>query len=125
MLHHRTLVIEMGPIDSYPHVRLNLFTSSIFFTSDLLPSGCSAVASVSGNDVLLVQNLLNGVDQYKLPTLEYIRSYRYDISRNYIWRVTSVYDGEWIIVGGDNGRVRIFDQQSGALLHQIEHSRRG
>ena len=84
-------------------------------------SGCSALISVSSDDTLLVQNLCDGVDEYKLPTLELVRKFHSPVERNYIWQVVPACDGEWMVVGGDNGTAQIFDRRTGLLLHNIAH----
>ena len=76
---------------------------------------------------LLISNLVNGIDSYSItgvsPGLspKLIQSFRHSIRVNVPLQVTSAMQGNWVISGGDDGSVRIFDQRNGELLKCLRH----
>jgi hypothetical protein len=76
---------------------------------------------------LLISNLVNGIDSYSItgvsPGLspKLIQSFRHSVRVNVPLQVTSAMQGNWVISGGDDGSVRIFDQRNGELLKCLRH----
>jgi len=75
---------------------------------------------------LLVWNLLDGVDIYRLtdqPTshLVFVRKLRVKIRRNQINRVQFDVSGTKAICGGDNGEVSVWDIENGELIQTLPH----
>jgi hypothetical protein len=86
----------------------------------------------SGNAVLcpdskyiFVSNLVDGVDQYTFPTLERVRSFSHNIVHNYPLQVSTLQQAAFVVVGGDNGIVRIFERRNGQLLARLKHGNDG
>ena len=85
-----------------------------------MSSGHSVFCGVNGQ-YLFVSNLLDGLDQYVLPTMELVRRYPYTIKANFPMQVATTKQGQWVIVGGDDGCVRVFNRSDGALMQTIKH----
>ena len=66
-------------------------------------------------------NLLNGVDQYRFPSLERVQTFSYDITANLPMQVATAFSGAWIVCGGDNGFGRVFDRRTGQLITCLHH----
>lgn len=73
---------------------------------------------------LLVSNLLNGLDLYSLPSMELERTFTHAITVNVILQVVITPQQEWVVVGGDDGFVRVFDLHSGNFLFSLLHDNR-
>ncbi|KZT07843.1 uncharacterized protein LAESUDRAFT_650306 [Laetiporus sulphureus 93-53] len=69
---------------------------------------------------LFISNLLSGIDQYRLPSMERTRSYSYPILCNYMMQV-SLFDNE-VVMGGDDGFARVFDIRTRRLTQMLDHS---
>ncbi|KZT12285.1 uncharacterized protein LAESUDRAFT_623922, partial [Laetiporus sulphureus 93-53] len=85
--------------------------------ADLLNSGHSILSQ--DGQTLFVSNLVSGVDQYKFPSLERVRSYSYPIIRNQIMQVSTL--GTQLVIGGDDGFTCLYDTTTGQLLQMLEH----
>ncbi|KZS99826.1 uncharacterized protein LAESUDRAFT_667510, partial [Laetiporus sulphureus 93-53] len=72
------------------------------------------------DEFIFITNLVNGVDQYKFPSLERLRSYTYPIVHNRIMQIATF--GTNIVVGGDDGFARLFDSRTGRLIECLNHS---
>jgi hypothetical protein len=85
--------------------------------------GHSIVCSANGaiEQYLFVSNLLDGLDQYTLPTMELARHYPYTIKSNFLMQIATTNQGRWVIVGGDDGFARVFDRSDGTLMQNLEH----
>jgi len=70
---------------------------------------------------LFISNLVNGVDQYIVPTMECVKTFPYTITQNYIMQVAVVKETGWIVLGGDNGFARIHDSRTGNFLQRLDH----
>ncbi|KZT01432.1 WD40 repeat-like protein [Laetiporus sulphureus 93-53] len=68
---------------------------------------------------LVISNLETGVDEYRFPSLERVRSYTYPILRNHIMQVGMI--GTQIIVGGDDGFARMYESTTGCLIGTLDH----
>lgn len=82
----------------------------------------------SGNAVLcpdskylFVSNLVNGVDQYTFPTLERVQTFHHNIVDNYPLQVATLQQAAFVVVGGDNGFVRVFECRNGQLFAKLKH----
>ncbi|KIK22686.1 hypothetical protein PISMIDRAFT_68992, partial [Pisolithus microcarpus 441] len=78
------------------------------------------------SQLLLVWNLVDGVDIYRLvcqPTssLHHVRHLRLKIRRNYICHVQFDSNGKVAITGTDNGQVLLWDIDSGQLAQVLHH----
>lgn len=76
---------------------------------------------VASERILLVSNLLNGIDAYTLPPTRAIKVFQQHIRYNVPLLVTSAKDGELVVVGSDDGLVRIYDYRSGTVLQELHH----
>jgi WD40 repeat protein len=70
---------------------------------------------------LFVTNLVNGIDQYTIPTMECIKTFPYAIIQNYPLQVAIVKETEWIVSGGDDGFAQIYDLRTGKFLQRLDH----
>ena len=86
-------------------------------------SGFTAV-SPDGRD-FYVSNLHNGVDQYLLPDLTLVRSFPQPLKENIPLQVTTAFDGQVVIIGGDRGIVRVFNAATGNLVTALYHDEKG
>jgi hypothetical protein len=75
------------------------------------------------DQIIVVSNLHNGIDQYALPTLERLQSYPHPVLRNVPLQVATTREGGWIVSGGDDGYVRVFDCRTGQLMERLEHEK--
>ncbi|KAI6095173.1 hypothetical protein EDD16DRAFT_1439248, partial [Pisolithus croceorrhizus] len=78
------------------------------------------------SQLLLVWNLVDGVDIYRLAyqpmsSLHHIRHLRLKIRRNYICHVQFDSDGKVAITGTDNGQILLWDVNSGQLAQVLHH----
>ncbi|KLO04289.1 WD40 repeat-like protein [Schizopora paradoxa] len=73
------------------------------------------------NEVLLVSNLRDGVDQYRFPSLERVKSFSHPISINVPLQVVLADDNQVVVCGGDRGFVRVYGQHSGRLIQTLQH----
>lgn len=80
----------------------------------------------SDQRTLLVSNLINGVDAYLVSavssSLQNHQSFRYIVRRNVPLQVTTAMQGNWVISGGDDGSVRVFDQRSATIIKCLRHA---
>ncbi|KAI6143966.1 hypothetical protein BKA82DRAFT_3935479, partial [Pisolithus tinctorius] len=86
--------------------------------------GSTAYHEIS--QLLLVWNLIDGVDIYHLvdqptPSLHHVRHLQLKIRRNYICHVQFDSDGKMVITGSDNGQVLLWDVNSGKLAQVLHH----
>jgi hypothetical protein len=72
--------------------------------------------------MLVVSNLVSGVDTYAVPPRQLIRSFNHNISINKTLQVASALQGALIIAGSDDGCVRMFEQRTGLLYGLLSHS---
>ena len=84
-------------------------------------SGCIAVCWDSNS--IFVTDLEDGIDQYKLPNMQRSRTYSHEIISNVPLQVTTANCGEWLICGGDNRFVRVFDRWSGKFMEKLGHAK--
>jgi WD40 repeat protein len=53
--------------------------------------------------------------------MERLQSMSHTISRNVPLQVTATHNGQWVVLGGDDGFVRIYDGRTGQFLHRLDH----
>jgi hypothetical protein len=73
------------------------------------------------NKLLLVSNLIDGVDEYQFPSMEKIQKFTHPIDTNCILHTRSLPSRNLIVAGGDNGSARVFNRISGQLVSEIQH----
>ena len=82
----------------------------------------SGAATISGyGGMLIVSNLVDGVDTYGIPPQEPLCSFCHSINRNVPLLVSSPAGSSLIVVGSDNGRPRIYDHHTGHLSASLPH----
>lgn len=67
------------------------------------------------NQLLIVTNLVNGINIYSLPPGQPLRSFTHPIRLNVPLLVSSALQGSLIVVGGDNGSARVYDSCLGLV----------
>ena len=70
---------------------------------------------------LVMANLHNGVDIYNIPSLNLVKSFSYSIKINTLYKVWIANDG-WVVAGGENGFVHLYNIHRGELQQMIPHS---
>jgi WD40 repeat protein len=80
---------------------------------------CSAHADLQKN-CLAVTNLHDGVDLYRVPSMQLIRTYSHGNENNFMFKV-SIIDKRWLVSGGQDGLARLYDLKSGQLLQKLQH----
>jgi hypothetical protein len=85
------------------------------------PTNSGYAAPNHDGKLLLVSNLINGVDEYKFPSLEKIQTFTHPIEVNCILQTRTLPLYHLIVAGGDSGFVRVFNRISGQLVSEIHH----
>jgi hypothetical protein len=72
---------------------------------------------------MLITNLNDGLDLYSLQTetgtlVEEIK-YNIDPAANFEVQCTFANGGKWLVVGGNDGYIRVFERSSRQLLHSV------
>ena len=70
-----------------------------------------------------MSNLVSGVDLYAIPSMERLQTMSHTIIRNVPLQVTVTHNGQWVVLGGDDGFVRIYDRRTGQFLGRLDHGR--
>ncbi|KZP21247.1 hypothetical protein FIBSPDRAFT_741032, partial [Athelia psychrophila] len=70
---------------------------------------------------LLVSNPFNGLDFYSLPTMELKHTFTHTITLNVTPQAVAISQLQWMVVGGDDGLVCLFDMCSGNFLFSLTH----
>ncbi|KLO04090.1 WD40 repeat-like protein [Schizopora paradoxa] len=70
---------------------------------------------------LFITNLLDGVDQYRFPSMEKVQSFTHPISMNLPLQVATAARGQWVVSGGDSGFVRVYSRRTGQILQVLDH----
>ena len=73
-------------------------------------------------EFLFVTNLKNGVDQYRLSTMEHVRCLKHPIITNVPQQLSFIPTHHILLTGGDDGAARMYDMQSGLLQERLQHS---
>jgi hypothetical protein len=89
----------------------------------ILPNSGYAAPNHDGQ-LLLVSNLINGVDEYKLPSLEKVQTFSHPVEVNCILETRTLPLSNLIVAGGDSGVARVFNRISGQLVSEIYHGGR-
>ncbi|EIW74268.1 WD40 repeat-like protein [Coniophora puteana RWD-64-598 SS2] len=91
----------------------------------VLPTRIGDTCLSDSGGFLFVSNLTNGVDKYALPTMERVDSFPHPIIRNAILQVAFAPAANLLVVGGDDGFLRVFDHRTGKIMHHVEHAESG
>ncbi|KLO04592.1 WD40 repeat-like protein, partial [Schizopora paradoxa] len=75
----------------------------------------------SNGVTMFISNLVDGIDEYRLPDLEKIKAFPHAIKSNFPLRVVTAFREGWLVSGGDSGFARLFDRRTGRLLQLLEH----
>jgi WD40 repeat protein len=86
-------------------------------------SPCRGRAALFNDELVLLSNLKDGVDLYSLETtagtlVEEIK-YNIDPKTNSEVQCAFANAGKWLVVGGNDGYLRIFDRSSTALICEL------
>ncbi|KLO05305.1 WD40 repeat-like protein [Schizopora paradoxa] len=82
--------------------------------------GCLDLCKFEDTNIF-VSNLVDGVDLYRLPDVEKIKTFPHTIKSNFPLQVTSSRRGSWLVSGGDSGFARLFDRRSGQFVQSLSH----
>ena len=108
----------MGLQESHHHAEQNVRPPPLLVT---YLTGRSGRASLFEDDLMLISNLNDGLDIYSLHTetgtlLDEIK-YNIDPAANYEVQCSFANGGKWLVVGGTDGYIRVFERSSQQLLH--------
>ncbi|KLO04860.1 WD40 repeat-like protein, partial [Schizopora paradoxa] len=80
-------------------------------------------STLCGSDgvTIFISNLIDGVDEYRLPDFEKVKAFPHAIKFNFPLRFVTVFREGWLVSGGDSGFARLFDRRTGRLLQLLEH----
>lgn len=89
-----------------------------------LPVDNSASSAVSPDEnVVIVANLYDGLDWYKIPDRTFSRSVPLRINQNVPIPVLLVDGGKTLLVGGTSGSVKVLDAQTAETVQTLDHDR--
>ena len=54
-----------------------------------------------------------------------MKSFKQIVKENIILQIDFVHDGNWIVVGGDNGSAYVYKRQTGVLVQELHHEEGG
>ncbi|KAI0948070.1 hypothetical protein AcW1_009672 [Taiwanofungus camphoratus] len=91
--------------------------------SKQIPTRIGWATLAADQNTVFISNLCDGMDQYRFPSMERIRSFPYAIQRNYPMQVAV--DATRMVCGGDDGFARVFDQENGQFLESLMHGSAG
>jgi hypothetical protein len=77
-------------------------------------------AELNGSN-LVVSNLVNGIDQYIIPTMEQLQTFPHPILCNVPIQVTVAHNGQWIVLGRDDGFACVYNCRTGQFLQRLDH----
>lgn len=109
MAHHAEGVQHVGLL-------LNCYTTTHCST---IPSGCSTVSS--DEKVVVVSNLYDGLDWYKIPDRAFSRSVPIRIAKNVIIPVHFVDGDALLITGGTSGMAKVLDACTAETIQTLDH----
>jgi hypothetical protein len=70
---------------------------------------------------LFVSNLINGVDQYALPSMEHVKTFLYNIIQNYPLQIEITKDCGWLVSGGNDNFAHVFNLWTGTFVQCLDH----
>jgi hypothetical protein len=71
---------------------------------------------------MFISNLSNGIDLYSLRSMQHIRHYEHIATVNVPLQVALSRQAlDWVVMGGVDGIIRVYDRATGELVHQLEH----
>ncbi|KAF5332000.1 hypothetical protein D9611_008884 [Ephemerocybe angulata] len=81
-------------------------------------------AALCPNKTFVVTNLVNGLEIYNFPPSHLLQRIHHPIKRNIPLRVASIFDGEMLLVGSDDGEPRIANRAiAGGLECTLPHAK--
>ena len=85
----------------------------------------SASSAVSPDEkVVVVANLYDGLDWYKIPDRTFSRSVPLRINHNVPIPVLLVDRGKTLLVGGTSGNVKVLDAHTAETIQTLDHDRK-
>ena len=85
----------------------------------VIPSGCSTISS--DENVIVVSNLYDGLDWYKIPDRAFSRSVPIRIAKNVIIPVQFVDGDALLITGGTSGMTKVLDARTTETIQTLDH----
>jgi len=108
----------MEPSHSNENVHLSALHPTFSWSVHIIYSGYSLI----DGDSLFISNLSNGIDLYSLHSMQWIRHYEHAVTINVPLQVALAKQAlDWVVMGGVDGIICIYDHASGELIHQLEH----
>ena len=83
------------------------------------PSGCSTVSS--DEKIVVVSNLYDGLDWYKIPDRAFSRSVPIRIAKNVIIPVRFADEDALLITGGTSGMAKVLDARTAETIQTLDH----
>ena len=84
-----------------------------------IPSGCSTVSY--DENVIVVSNLYDGLDWYKIPDRAFSRSVPIRIAKNVIIPVQFAGGDNLLITGGTSGMAKVLDARTAETIQTLDH----
>ena len=85
----------------------------------------SASSAVSPDEkVVVVANLYDGLDWYKIPDRTFSRSVPLRINQNVPIPVLLVDGGKTLLVGGTSGNMKVLDAHTAETIQTLDHDRK-
>ena len=82
-----------------------------------------ASSAVSPNEkVIVVANLYDGLDWYKIPDHSFSRSVPLHINQNLPIPVLLVDGGKTLLVGSTSGNIKVLDAHTAETIQSLEHN---
>ena len=100
------------------HVGLLLNCHQLYHYSPI-SSGCSTISS--DEKVVVVSNLYDGLDWYKIPDRTFSRSVPIRIAKNVIVPVQFVDGDALLITGGTSGMAKVLDARTAETIQTLDH----
>ncbi|KAF9652253.1 YVTN repeat-like/Quino protein amine dehydrogenase [Thelephora ganbajun] len=91
----------------------------------ITPRTCNIASSALSPDekVIIVANLYDGLDWYKIPDRCFSRSVPLRINHNVPIPVLLVDGGKTLLVGGTSGNMKVFDAHTAETIQTLDHDR--
>lgn len=117
---------DIGSLEVKWHITPRACSMWVYFQTtvpllhcSVTPSGCSTVSS--DEKVIVVSNLYDGLDWYKIPDRTFSRSVPIRIAKNVIIPVQFADGDSLLIAGGTSGMAKVLDARTAETIQTLDH----